>query len=152
MRWYNLATIVLAIAMLSILVLNTVTYLDSRNEMNPLKYDVPQSIVGPKTIPVGGILAISRTKCNRADVPVAAQAQGSFYRRVDEGGQFVVSSPGGSLLVLPANSCDTTVFSGPLPVDVGPGIWVRQGSDCTIDQPARWCASWYTERFTVVGN
>lgn len=132
----------------SLLALNI--YLEISKPGNPLRYYVPQEVIGETTIHVGGNLMVRRVKCNESDQPIAISSQGSFYRRVDVPGQYVASQAPGATIVIGPNVCDEAIFSGPLPDGVTPGTWRRQGIDCTVDTEERWCRSWYTDEFKVI--
>lgn len=150
LRWYDGIAAIVVVTLVGLTFLNLQSYRQRAEPQSPLSYSVPQPIIGPKTVPVGGILTVSRIKCNTSGEPIALQGQGSFYRRIDHGGEYQISNQSGNILVIQANSCDSATFSAEIPLTVSPGVWVRQGIDCTVDRVIRFCASWVTEQFTVV--
>lgn len=109
-------------------------------------YNIPQD-VEKHTVYAGGSIIVTVTKCNLSgeDINVVGEAH---WRRVSDGGEEVVTGMTGSKEFGPG--CLTRTFENNLPPELGPGLWILEGTDSTFRGDERQDVTWRTEAFRVI--
>ena len=118
---------------------------------NPLRYIVPQTIVGSHVLHRGEEFKVFRSKCNDGDEPLAVLGK-SDWRQIDTSGSFLSAIPHRSSnvpLIIPAHECNVREGTNQIPDDLPFGTWQLEGQDC-VTPGLVICAVWWTERFEVV--
>lgn len=110
-------------------------------------YNIPQPLEA-HDIPIGGSLHVTLVrKCNLSGDVVSVNGE-MHWRRLDDGSEMVVSGVTGSKQFEPG--CLVRSMENPLPVGVGPGVWILEGTDTAFRGDDRQQVTWRTEEFKVV--
>ena len=119
---------------------------------NPLRYPLPQEIVGPsRVLHRDEVFLVHRLKCNDGDEPVAIIGQ-SDWRQINSNGSFLNGIPyraSNVPLVIAAHECNERDGTNQIPADMPYGTHILEGLDC-ITPELKICRAWYTQSFQVV--
>ena len=121
-------------------------------EKNPLRYPVPQELVGSRTLRAGDEFSVHRLKCNDGDAAVGVTLISSDWREILPNGSMGMGFPyrsGTVPLIIPAHECNERNGLNQIPLDLAPGKWQLEGLDCIVPEK-RLCRPWYTQVFDVV--
>ena len=111
---------------------------------NPLRFPVPQMILGPKVVAPGATIIVEGFKCNETDDPVTTTGE-SHWKRIDLGG------PGSTEFFAEGRRTHDPGCTGHRFENIVPqteGIWRLEGIECLIERPDV-CRSWYVENVEV---
>lgn len=144
---------------------------------NPLKSPSPEQIINSKdSYKPGDVITVLGTKCNTSKDALFITGV-SYYERqeVSGPGSQVGNKNNGGREISPG--CQTLEFPHTLPIELTPGVWRLEGTDCTATGPATpvvvpsataaspvaptiapipsptaggFCASWFTDSFKIV--
>lgn len=122
-------------------------------EENPLRYPVPQDIVGTTVLHQGNSFPVHRLKCNDGDTQVSVLGQSDWRQLGDDGGfkQGIPYRASSVPLVMPAHECNEREGLNEIPLNLPLGRWVLEGEDC-ITPKLTVCRPWFTEPFDVVAR
>lgn len=109
-------------------------------------YNTPQPLE-EHLVPVGGSIHVSVRKCNLSNETVRVNGE-MHWRRLDDGHEMVVAGLLGSREFGPG--CVVRSMENQLPPEVGPGLWILEGTDSAFRGKQRQDVTWRTEEFRVV--
>lgn len=146
--WAAVAAIAAVSSVTLLLVLSVIGKITEPAAFAPLygpAYDKPQP-VQEQSVPAGGVLHVTATKCTHQDVDVYGQIT---WRRIDP---TVLLRPNAtpSTRVF-KEGCITGTYANEVPVDLPPGLWTLTAVETAVSGTHEQRTRWTTEPFTVTG-
>ena len=155
--WHNggrmtvLSLGVFMIVALSLTALNVYLVSSPDEPYNPLRYSHPQIINGSKVLHPGDEFTVHRIKCNDGDEILAVVGH-SDWRQIGPSGDVIGGTPYRSSsipLILPPHECNERDGLNQIPLDMKPGTYILEGTDC-VTPGFKICRAWETEKFEVI--
>ena len=144
----------LLLVVIGLIVFITIQFLtEPAKPYSPLRYSLPQEIVGTRILHPGEEFSVYRQKCNDSNEALAIVGH-SDWRQVDANGNWILGIPYRSSvlpLVIEAHECNERAGLNKIPDDMPLGTWVLEGLDC-VTPGLTICQHWYTESFEVVAR